>query len=118
MPSTATEAIKNTILVYEDASQVLHRFCTEVEGRDHLQHTTDNGSGASMFVTEGMTAELVYSVAPVVRSRVEEAKCKLRQEIAVRDTLTRHGVPVDRDLRKKIFAAIKELREAALLPAA
>lgn len=116
MSEVIDKPIVNTILVYEVAGQVFHRFCTEAEGLEALKLAKAHGSGGSMFTSDEMKAELVYAVAPELRSRVEEAKRKLKLEIDVRDTLTRHGVPGDHDLRVKIYAAIKELRETVLRP--
>lgn len=112
----ATEAKKNTILVFEDADgTVRHAFCTQAEATERLKLATAAGSGGSMFINEDLGAEMVYAVSPDLRERVGEAKRKLRNDILVRDALNRQGVPNDRDLRIKIKKAIDELRESVLL---
>lgn len=112
----AISALKNTILIYEEAGAVHHCFCTEAEATTRMKQAAAEGSGGSMFVSDGMGADLTYAVSPDLRERVEEAKRKLRFDMAIRDALNRHGVPKDRDLRIQIKNAIDDLRETVLRP--
>lgn len=112
----AANAVSNTILVYEEAGTAKHRFCTKAQATEHLDRAAAEGSAGSMFTVSEMEAELVYKVSPNVRERVDEAKRKLRIDIAVRDALNRQGVPSDRDLRIKIKKAIDELGVTVLRP--
>lgn len=111
--------MNNTILVYEDlkSGQVKHQFCTEEVAKERLMASTASNSGGSMFTSKDVSSEKLYVVSPNLRERVEEAKRKLRADITIRDTLTRHGVPEDIELRAKIASAIKELRLSVLQPA-
>lgn len=106
--------MKNAVLVYELNGGATHRFCPEAEARTFLASAQDNGEGASIFITEGFEAELFYSVAPNLRSRVDAAKGRLSQVIRIRNALDKHGVPRDRDLRSKINTAFGELNQLAL----
>lgn len=113
----ATPAKQNTILVFEAADgTVQHCFCTEAEATQRLKQAVSAGSAGSMFFNDGLAAEMVFSVSPDLRERVEEAKRKLRNDLTVRNALNRHGVPADQDLRIKIKKAIDELRESVLRP--
>lgn len=107
----------NAILVFEaDDGSAQHRFCTAAEATDHLDKAAASFSGGSMFINEELGAEMVYAVSPDLRARVDEAKRKLKFEMAIRDALNRHGVPADRQLRISIKKAIDELRETVLRP--
>jgi len=107
---------QDAILVFEESGRAAHYFCTEAEATERLDREVASGSGGSMFVYSDMSAQMIYSVAPNVRERVEEAKRKLNYELAIRDALTRHGVPVDRELRINIKRAIDDLRAGVLRP--
>lgn len=109
--------MKNAILVYEDAGQVKHCFCSAEEARARLEASTVMNSGGSVFTNESIDAAMLYAVSPQLRDRVNDAKLKLRSDIAVREALNRHGVPQDTDLRTKIANAIKDLRTTVLQPA-
>lgn len=100
----------DTILVIEVGGQVTHTICTQTEGQERLRNARIHHSGGSMFTSEGMSADLVYSVSPNLRERVDEAKRKLRGEILIRDALDRNAVPRDHALRTGIYKAINELR--------
>lgn len=106
----------DSILVIEVSGKVTHEFCDQAEGQERLRSARLHHSGGSMFSCEDMNAELVYSVSPNLRERVEEAKRKLRVEIMVRDALDRNAVPRDRKLRSGIYKAVKELRASLLQP--
>ena len=109
---------KTAILVHESqAGMVEHCFCTKEHAEAALRACPDVNSGGSMFVTEeAIEAEMVYSISPDLRARVEAAKTKLRFDIAVRDSLNRNGVPGHRDVRMAVYKSIKELRETVLRP--
>jgi hypothetical protein len=111
---TSSTPMNDTILVFETEGRVAHRFCPEAEAREHVLKAPDANSGGSMFTAEGGNAELHYSVSPDLRSRVADAKAKLARGIQIRDTLTRHGVPMDRELRGRIVKAFRELNSATL----
>lgn len=101
-------ALNNAILIYEENSQIKQRFCPEQEARDFLDMAQKEMRGGSMFAAEGVEAEFVLSVSPSLRDRVAAAKTKLKSDTRLRDLLTKHGVPMDRDLRIAIFGAFED----------
>lgn len=105
----------NTILVFEDNGVVKHRLCTEEQGKAALRHAAEQLSGGSMMTSDVMDAEMVYSVSPDLRNRVESAKCKLRDELKLRDAMNKHGVPKDREIRASVCRAFNELRSQSVL---
>lgn len=113
-----TEAVKSAVLVYETKEGAVdHCFCTSDHANAVVCASKDANTGASAFLSEdGLEAEMVYSVSPDLRGRVEAAKAKLRFDIAVRNALNRHGVPAERGLRAAVYNVITELRETVLRP--
>ena len=105
--------VKDTILVFEKNGIVDHCFCTDAYAKEWL---SVEGVGGSAFTTDGVDADFIYSCTKNIKDRVNEAKNKLRRDLAIRDTLDRHGVPKDKDLRISIYRAIRELQETALRP--
>lgn len=105
--------IANAILIYEENGQVKHRFCPEAEAKEYLSSVSSEMKGATMFTAEGWASELVFSISPELRERVEEAKRKMRMQIRLRDALDRNGVPRDFNLRQSIFKAVDDLQLAA-----
>jgi hypothetical protein len=105
--------VKDTILVFEKNGVVDHCFCTEAYAKEWL---SVEGVGGSSFTTDGVDADFVYSCAKNIKDRVDEAKDKLRRDFAIRDTLDRHGVPKDKELRTAIYRSIRELQETVLRP--
>lgn len=104
--------LANTILIHEVDGRAVHCFCTEDHAKEVLRKAPDMTSGGSMFSSEDTAAELVYSVSPDLRNRVEAAKSKLAVDLAIRDALNRNGVPQDPTLRTGIYKAITELRQS------
>jgi len=114
MPGTTTD-VKNTILISENAGQVEHCFCNEEQAKCILLQAKELNSAGSMFTCD-IDAELVFSVSPDLRDRVDAAKTKLRRDIAIRDALTRNGVSEALDLRISIQKSILELQQTILQP--
>lgn len=104
-------ATANAILIYEEDSQIMQRFCPEAEAREYLDKARSEMRGGSMFATDGMEAELVLSVSPQLRDLIAETKTKLQADTRLRDALDRHGVPVDRDLRLSIYKALEDMKQ-------
>lgn len=118
MTTTTTEApceLVNAILVYEKDGKAVHGFFTERYATEFMASAQKIGLGASMFSSE-LDAAAAYTISPGTRSRVEAAKRKLSQDLAIRDTLTRHGIPEDYELRVNVYKAIMELRETIFRP--
>ena len=109
-------AINDTILIFENNGQVEHCFCTEAQAKERLHQSKEVRSGGSMFTSDGMDADFVFTCAPNIRERVEVAKQKLRRGIAIRDALDSNGVPKDQDLRIAIYRSITELQQTVLRP--
>ena len=108
--------VNNAILVFEDAGQVRHCYCTQEKAEERLRQAKESGSGASMFRISDLPASFVYDASPTVRDRVEVAKAKLRRDIAMRDALDRNVVTKDRDQRNAIYQAITELQQTVFRP--
>ena len=113
MPCADDHAVKNNaILIAEINGEVVHRFCRDDFARAQLEAAGKAGSGAMCLTMEsGLGAELTYDLSPDVRSRVAEAKGKLRRDLKVRDVLDNHGVPQDRDIRIAVNKAIAALQD-------
>lgn len=103
-------SVNNAILIYEENGAIKQRFCPEQEARDYLAAACDAMRGGSMFALEGTDAEFYLRISPDLRNRVEAATTKLKSDTRLRDLLTKHGVPVDRDLRIAIFKAFEDLK--------
>ena len=102
-------ALNNAILIYEENSQIKQRFCPEQEARDFLDMAQKEMRGGQMFaVVDGFEASLAMEVCPGLRDRVAAAKTKLKSDTRLRDLLTKHGVPMDRELRIAIYKAFED----------
>lgn len=104
----------NTILLYEECGQIKQRFCPESEARNFLDKAKVEMRGGSMFAVDGgLEAEFVLKVCPQLREKVNAAKTKLKADTRLRDALTKHGVPLDQDIRIAIYNAFEDLKIAA-----
>lgn len=101
-------ALNNAVLIYEDNGNIKQRFCPEQEAREFLATAQKEMRGGSMFATDGMEPEFVLSVSPDFRDRVAAAKTKLKSDTRLRDLLTKHGVPMDQDIRIAIYKAFED----------
>lgn len=114
-PSTASDAVANAILVHELAGGVVHSFLPAAEAHKRLDEALSQRSAGSVFVVEdGIGAEIYYSVSPDLRSRIEDAKQRLRRGLHWQRVMDNHGVPVDRELRAKVANAMREILEASI----
>jgi hypothetical protein len=107
MSNPGSQVKKNAILVYTEFGFVWHKYMPETVARDYLDKCTAAGDGASMFVVDD--AELVFSVSPYIRHRVEVVKSKLRRDLRIKAALDKHGVTQDRDTRIAVIRAIHEI---------
>lgn len=101
-------ALNNAILIYEENGHIKQRFCPEQEARDFLATAQKEMRGGSMFAADGVEAESVLSISPDLRERVAAAKTKLKSDARLRDLLTKHGVPIDQNLRIAIYKAFED----------
>jgi len=109
------DAVKSAILVYEDeGGNVIQRYCTPAEAKAYEAGIAGQLKGCSVFLgVAGTRAEMLMSVSPGLRARVEEARANLQRDVRLRNLLTRYGVPEDRALRASIHAAFEELQSPA-----
>jgi hypothetical protein len=110
--TTETAAVLDTILIFEcQPSIVGHRYCSAEEANRVLDEGLKTGSGgAAITITSGLTAEEAYDIFHQIRKRVADAKDQLRDDIYLRDILNKHNVPDDVEIRKSVYAVIKEIR--------
>lgn len=99
--------MNNAILIYEENSEIKQRFCPEQEARDFLVEAQREMRGGTMFAFE-FEATLALEIVRGIRDRVATAKAKLKSDTRLRDLLTKHGVPMDRDLRIAIYRAFED----------
>lgn len=106
--------MNNAILISLTNGVAGHQFCTAAEARKALDAAAETGGGASaLFVDDGsLNAEDVYSISPDLQNRVSMARQKLQDDWRIKLVLDKHQVPEDRDIRKAVYAAIKELRNS------
>lgn len=107
-----TIVVKDTILIYEsEPGKVGERYCTAAEAHQFLEDALNKGSGGAAYTSaDGLEAEIAYEITPQLRKWVSERKAKLRDDIYLRDLLNKHNVPDDVDLRRSVYAVIKEIR--------
>lgn len=103
-------AIANAVLVYTQDGEVKQRFCNSTEAQTEFERLSAAGEGCSMFATETDEAELLISISPDFRARVDAAKEKLRVDLRIQQALDLHGVPADRELRARIHLAFVQLQ--------
>lgn len=107
---THERRLPDAILVHQDGVSVVHSFLPAADAHKRLDETVANGGGGSVFVLEDcMGAKLYYDVSPDLRSRVEQAKQKLKRDLHWRDVMNRHGIPADRTLRGAVANAMREI---------
>lgn len=101
-------ALNNAVLIYEENGGIKQRFCPEQEAREYLATAQKEMRGGAMFAADDMDVEFVLSVNPDLRDRVADAKTKMKSDTRLRDLLTKHGVPMDQDLRIAIYKAFED----------
>lgn len=105
--------MNNAVLVLMEGNRAAHRFCTEPEGRAVLTKAAAEGGSASLMITEGADAELIYLISPELRDKVAEAKTSLKASHRFKVALDKEKVPMDLDLRKAIHRAFGNLMVGA-----
>ncbi|MFP3637573.1 hypothetical protein [Paraburkholderia sp. SIMBA_054] len=101
--------VASAILVFEDNGVVKHAVMSASEGNERLKENERQRKGGSIFIFEDDSAQLYYDLSPDLRSRVEEAKVKLRRSLHWQAVMDKHGVPQDPAIRASVAQVLEQI---------